>query len=74
MLKSQEHYDLLDAFEREYSGRHDREPKDLWPMGRVYQDGQVNELFIAYRRGYALGKAVERTSQQFAGRTEMEKS
>lgn len=57
MLKTQEHYDLMTQFERENKGaRLDRESKDLWPRERVYQDGRVNELFIAYRKGYALGK------------------
>jgi len=25
------------------------------PKGRVYQNGEVNNLFLAYRRGYSLG-------------------
>jgi hypothetical protein len=29
-------------------------------MGRIYQDGQLNELFLAYRRGYAFAKATHR--------------
>lgn len=61
MLKTQEHYDLMAQFEREFKGRRlDKEAKDLWPMGRVYQDGQLNELFLAYRQGYALGKVMSR--------------
>lgn len=36
----------------------DREERVLWPLGRIYQDGQVNELFLAYRRGYALARSV----------------
>lgn len=61
MLKTQEHYDLMHQFEREFKGsRLDHESKDFWPRGIVYQDGRVNELFLAYRRGYALGKAVDR--------------
>ena len=63
MLKTNEHYELLAMFEREFTGhRYDKESKDLWPKGRVYQDGALNELFLAYRRGYALGKAVERAA------------
>lgn len=65
MLKTQEHIDLLAMFERdpEYKGRRlDKESKELWPMGRVYQDGHLNDLFLAYRRGYAYGKAIERTT------------
>ena len=60
MLKSQEHYDLMAQFEREFSGRFDKEPKKSWAHGYIYQDGQVNELFLAYRRGYALGRAIQR--------------
>lgn len=60
MLKTREHSALMEQFEREFSGRHDKEPKNLWPMGQIYQDGQMNELFLAYRQGYALGKAVQR--------------
>ena len=56
ILKSKEHYELMAQFEREYQHeRLDREPKDLWPKGRLYQDGRVNSLFLAYRRGYSLG-------------------
>ncbi|KVN92561.1 hypothetical protein [Burkholderia ubonensis] len=57
-LKSQEHYDLIANFERTFNGRFDKEPKHLWPMGVVYQDGQVNALFDAYRKGYALHKGI----------------
>lgn len=60
MLKTQEHYDLMEQFERESSGRFDREDKKFWAMGHMYKHGETNELFIAYRRGYALGRAVER--------------
>lgn len=57
MLLTKEHYNLINTFEREFNGmRHDKEPKDLWPRGIIYQDGNVNNLFLAYRKGYALGK------------------
>ena len=58
MLLTLEHYDLMAQFEREFPGRHDKEQKALWPNGIIYQDGQINELFKAYRRGYALSKAI----------------
>lgn len=59
MLMTKEHYDLLEQFEREFKSRRlDKEPKALWPKGIIYQDGHVNELFLAYRRGYSLGKTV----------------
>lgn len=63
MLKTQEHIDLMTMFESEHIGRRlDRETKDQWPKGRIYQDGQLNELFLSYRKGYALAKAVYQQS------------
>lgn len=58
-LGSQEHCDLMDMFEREYRGslRLDRETKDMWPRGHIYQNGDANNVFIAYRKGYVFGKA-----------------
>ena len=60
-LKTQEHYDLMAQFEREFKGyRLDREDKSLWAKGSVYQNGETNALFLAYRRGCAYGRSVER--------------
>jgi len=57
-IKSKEHYDLMAQFEREYPfERLDREPKELWKTS-VYQDGRANSLFLAFRRGYSLGKTI----------------
>lgn len=59
MLLTKEHYDLMGQFEREFKHRRtDKEPKAYWPKGVIYQDGHTNELFLAYRRGYAMGKAT----------------
>ena len=56
---SREHYELMAQFEHAYPGRrHDREPKDIWPRGRVYQDGNMNDLFWAYQLGYAYAEAL----------------
>lgn len=57
MLLTKEHYELMAIFESEHKNRRlDREKdKKLWKKGAVYQDGHVNELFLAYRKGYALG-------------------
>lgn len=63
-LLTKEHYGLMAQFEREHSGRFDREEKSLWPKGIVYQDGRVNELFMAYRRGYAFCEADMRSDIQ----------
>ncbi|VFR32402.1 hypothetical protein BER2_1680 [plant metagenome] len=62
-LTSREHYDLMAAFEREHRGRMDREPKESWQRGIIYQDGHVNEMFLIYRRGYAYGQCVARTKE-----------
>lgn len=64
MLMTQEHYALMSAFERCHSGRFDKEEKSLWPMGVIYQDGRVNELFQAYRKGYAYSQADTRSDLQ----------
>jgi hypothetical protein len=61
-LKSQEHIELIAMFERIYKGRLDKEPKDLWPKGRIYQDGEMNNLFLAFRHGAAYGQAIERVA------------
>lgn len=56
-LLGKEHYDLMDAFERENRGlRLDREKdKAEWARGHIYESGETNNLFLAYRSGYALG-------------------
>src|SRR5579885_1137853 len=60
-----EHYRLLEVFERQFAhlGRMEKEPKDLWAKGFIYQDGHVNEIFLAFRRGYAYGKAFMQQRQ-----------
>jgi hypothetical protein len=59
-IHTKEHYDLIEMFEREFhgEGRFDKEDKALWPKGNVYQSGEINRLFLAYRRGFAYGKAA----------------
>lgn len=58
-IKTQEHQDVMGQFEKEFNGnRLDREDKSLWPRGNVYQNGEVNKLFLAYRRGYSFAKSV----------------
>lgn len=57
-LFTKTHYDLLSQFEKEFSHlRLTKEPKELWSKSVVYQDGHANELFLAFRRGHAYGKA-----------------
>jgi hypothetical protein len=58
MLNSKEHYDLMAKFDRDFkTERLDKESKDMWIKGRIYQNGNVNRLFLAYRLGYSLGKS-----------------
>lgn len=58
-ITSKEHYDLIEMFEREFKGyRLDREDKSFWAKGNVYQSGETNALFLAYRRGFAYGQAA----------------
>lgn len=57
-LISAGHYDLMTMFEKEFSGfRLDRELKEMWPRGAVYQSTETNSLFLAYRKGVAYGAA-----------------
>lgn len=57
---SKEHYDLMLQFEKDVRGvRFDRESRELWGKGIIYQHGEVNNLFIAYRKGYSYGKSIQ---------------
>ena len=57
LIKSKEHYDLMDNFEKTFHcERLDKEDKELWSKGNVYQSGEVNKLFLAFRLGYSAGK------------------
>jgi hypothetical protein len=67
-IVTQEHGAVMAQFEREFKGRRlDRELKHFWARGQVYQDGQVNELFLAYRRGYALAKSIYQAPDVLSG-------
>lgn len=56
-LFDKEFYDLIEMFEKEYKGnRLDKEDKKYWAKNIFYQDGLVNNLFLAYRKGYTFGK------------------
>jgi hypothetical protein len=65
-ITSKEHYEIMDQFESVFkksptmSLRYDREDKALWKVGHVYQDGQTNNLFIAFRHGCSFGKLIGR--------------
>ena len=59
-LKSKEHYEVIEMFKKTfgYGYRLDMEPKEFWSKGAVFQDGELNKLFLAYRSGVAYGKAA----------------
>jgi len=62
-LGSKGHEDLMRQFEMVYKSvpvrvRFDREAKDMWSKGHLYQDGLTNDLFIAFRHGCAYGLVV----------------
>lgn len=62
-LLSKEHYELMEMFEKSFKkgsfyGRLDKEDKELWSRNIIYQDGNVNNLFLLYREGYIYGKVV----------------
>ena len=65
MLKTQAHYNLMDQFEQDikktnvhFNPQLERVDKSLWAQGQIYNHGETNSLFLAYRLGYAFGKAV----------------
>ncbi len=60
MLGTKEHYDVIDFFDRVNTNlRLDKEPKNLWKKGIIYQDGEVNDLFKQFLAGYNYGKAMQ---------------
>lgn len=60
-LLDKEHYEIIAAFEKAFphEGRKDKEDIAFWKKGRIYQNGEVNKLFLAFRYGVAYGAAVE---------------
>jgi hypothetical protein len=59
MLNTKEHYDLMAKFERDFRyERLEREDHDMWAKNRIYKNGNMNNLFLAYRMGYAYGKVA----------------
>lgn len=57
-LNSKEHIEIMKAFEASRLGnRYDVEARELQEKGYIYQCGETNNLFIAFRHGYARGRA-----------------
>ena len=62
MLNMKEHYELMAQFEKT-AGKYfrlDREPKQDWKRGIIYQHGEANAAFLVFRDGYAYGKLMGR--------------
>lgn len=64
-LGSAEHYAMMKAFEAYakqapgiVSCRFDKEAKEQWSLGNIYQDGHTNNLFNLYAAGYANARCV----------------
>ncbi len=57
-LHTQEHAEIIDAFERLFPGCHDKEDKARMSKGNVYQNGEMNKLFDAFRHGYSVARSV----------------
>ena len=57
---NKEHHEIMAVFERTIGKGHrlDHEDRALWARGCVYQNGEVNELFKAFRSGFALAKSM----------------
>lgn len=56
-LGSKAHSDIMEVFERTFKGmRLDKEAKDVWTKGCIYQNGEVNQLFLAFRIGVEFGR------------------
>lgn len=56
---TKEFYDILENFEKNFNHmRLDKESKELWCVGQIYQNGETNNAYQAYIKGYSLGRAV----------------
>ena len=59
MLGTSEHWNLIAQFERDFKGENlEREDRDMWAKSHIYKNGNVNNLFLAYRMGYSYGKVA----------------
>lgn len=62
---TKEHFELMASFERTFKHQQlQRESKEMWARGAVYAHGVTNELFKAYRMGYAEHKAIANLEAQ----------
>ena len=52
--------DIVDSFEKAHfpRGGLEREPREFWKKGWVFSDGEWNDKYLFFRKGYALGRSV----------------
>jgi len=55
-IETQEHHEMMYEFDKLHKTTPKREPFSIWHTGYLYQDGEINKEFIAFRKGYALAK------------------
>ena len=56
-IGSKEHDDIIKSFEKVfYQLRLEKEEKELWRKGLVYQSGETNSLYKAFIHGYSEGR------------------
>ena len=57
-IKSKEFYEMTENFDKNFSHlRLDKENKENWAQGQVYQNGETNNMFKAFQHGYELARA-----------------
>jgi hypothetical protein len=61
MIGTKEHYEVLTHFEKCFNFlRLDREKdKSIWKLGYVYENGETNQAYKAFIKGYAFGKMTD---------------
>ena len=58
-IGSKEYEEIIAMFEKEYLHLDLKKlPKAVWSNGGIFQNEMTNMLFIAYRRGVALGNVL----------------
>lgn len=56
-IGTKEHFEILKNFEKNFPNlRLDKEEKDLWVKGIVYQSGETNSCYKAFIIGYSFGR------------------
>lgn len=69
MLGTKEHCEVMRQFQKDFKLEPTPrlEHRSLWKSGFIYCHGATNNLFMAYRMGYAFGKAIGRESAEGKG-------